>query len=253
VTQSANKPGQPGIANPETDAAAEALRIARSPKLRARLAPYLPELPIFPLYKVQLFPSAVLPLYVFEPRYRAMTADCLTRGGIMAVASLRPGYGSAYAGRPPVRRIAGIGRIVAHRQNPDGTYNILLRGLARVVICSELPETPDCLYRKVRARILADRWPQDFDLQGARRTLIALTERLASLVPHGGEALRALCAGDLPSRRLCDVLSAALVWPPKLRRRLLELRDLPARVDLLSAELARLCVKLQGGAGSGAN
>jgi Lon protease-like protein len=228
---------------------------ARSSKLQARLSPYLRELPIFPLYKVQLFPSAVLPLYIFEPRYRAMTAACLSRGGILAVASLRPGFRSAYAGRPPVRRVAGVGKIVAHRKNPDGTYNILLRGLARVVICSELPETADCPYREVRARLLTDRWPRSFDLVAARRTLIVLTEQLASLVPHGGEALRALCATAtaVPPRRLCDVLSAALVWPPQLRRRLLELRDLPVRIDLLSTELARLIAKLRGAPPSGAN
>ena len=31
-------------------------------------------LPIFPLHQVQLFPRAMLPLYVFEPHYRVMTA-----------------------------------------------------------------------------------------------------------------------------------------------------------------------------------
>jgi Lon protease-like protein len=220
---------------------------AKCRKLRRRLAPFLLKLPIFPLHKVQLFPRAILPLYVFEPRYRELTAACLERGGIMAVASLRPGFADAYSGRPPVRRIAGLGKIVAHRQNPDGTYNILLRGLARVKICAELPASDRIPYREVRARLLLDRWPCDFDLVAARQTLVVLTERLAALLPHGGDALRALCASELRPRRLCDVLAAALVWPQQARRQLLELRDLPARIDLLSAELARLIAKLQGG------
>ena len=54
-------------------------------------------------------------------------------------------------------------------------------------------------------------------------------------------------------RRLCDVLSAALVRPPRTRRQLLELRDISKRVDLLSAELARLIRELQGGTASGPN
>jgi Lon protease-like protein len=226
---------------------------AKCRKLQARLAPFLAQLPIFPLHQVQLFPSAMLPLYVFEPRYRELMAACLERGGIMAVAALRPGFRADYHGRPPVRRVAGIGKIVAHRQNPDGTYNILLRGLGRVVICEELPVSEHHSYREVRARLLRDRWPSGFDLQGARRLLVVLTERLASLIPDGGEALRTLCATEPRPRRLCDVLSAALVSLPQARQKLLELRDLPARIDLLSAELARLIAQLQGGARSGSN
>jgi Lon protease-like protein len=226
---------------------------AKSRKLVARLAPYLPELPIFPLDRVQLFPSAMLPLYVFEPRYRELTAACLKRGGIMAVASLRPGFAPDYHGRPPVRRIAGVGKIVAHRQNPDGTYNILLRGLGRVRIDDELPATEQRLFREVHAHLVRDRWPADFDLSVARRTLVVLTARLASLLPQGGEALRALCDAEQRPRRLCDVLSAALVRSHKVRRQLLELRDVPARMDLLSAELARMIAQLQGDTASGAN
>ena len=227
--------------------------VAKSRKLRARLAPFLAALPIFPLDRVQLFPGAMLPLYVFEPRYRELTAACLERGGIMAVPSLRPGYTNVYNGRPPVRRVAGIGKIVAHRKNPDGTYNILLRGLGRIHIDEELPATELRLFREVRARLLRDRWPHGFDLQVARRTLVVLTERLASLLPQGGEALRALCDSEERPRRLGDVLSAALIRSPRVRRELLELRDVPARMDLLSTELARMISQLQGNTASGAN
>jgi len=228
------------------------MKTARSLRLRRLLAPALSRLPIFPLDQVQLFPRALLPLYVFEPRYRELTAACLERGGIMAVAALRPGFRDDYYGRPPVRRIAGVGKIVAHRKNPDGTYNILLRGLGRVGICEELPASPQHSYREVRARLLTDRWPRSFDLAAARSTLVILIDRLATLLPQGGEALRSLCASE-PPRRLCDVLSAALVRPPRTRRRLLELRDLPGRIDLLSAELARLIHDLQGSTASGSN
>ena len=42
------------------------------------------ELPIFPLAQVVLFPRAIMPLHVFEPRYRRMLADCLARDRVMA-------------------------------------------------------------------------------------------------------------------------------------------------------------------------
>lgn len=230
------------------------------------------QLPIFPLYRVQLFPSSLLPLYVFEPRYRELTAACLEHGGIMAVASLRPGFREQYEGRPPIRRVAGVGKIVAHRKNPDGTYNILLRGLGRVRIVEELP--PERSFREVRARLLRDRWPRGFDLTSARDAVRVLVERLAGLLAQierssppgksgdGAGALRALLEGESPSAsgkpgkrvpgRFFDTLTAALVRDPRARQELLETPDLSRRADLLSGELARLVAhldRLGGGAG----
>ncbi|HEY8427238.1 MAG TPA: LON peptidase substrate-binding domain-containing protein, partial [Sandaracinaceae bacterium] len=80
----------------------------------------LAALPIFPLPSVVLFPGSVLPLHVFEPRYRAMMEDCVSRGPrAMAVALLRPGWERDYEGRPPVYEIAGAGRIVEWARRPD--------------------------------------------------------------------------------------------------------------------------------------
>jgi Lon protease-like protein len=247
-------------------------RHARDSRLRERLEPYLERLPIFPLYRVQLFPSSLLPLYVFEPRYREMTAACLEGGGggFMAVASLRPGFREQYEGRPPVRRTAGVGKIVAHRKNPDGTYNILLRGLGRVRIIEELP--PERSFREVRARLVRDRWPLSFDLSSARDAVRVLVERLAGLLAQierssppgppgssgpsgdGAGALRALLEGEPPSPpgqpgrrvpgRFFDTLTAALVRDPRARQKLLETADLSRRADLLSGELARLVAHL---------
>src|SRR5689334_23095164 len=49
-------------------------------------------LPIFPLPKVQLFPHALLPLHVFEPRYRDMVRDAMAGPRLIAVAALEPGF-----------------------------------------------------------------------------------------------------------------------------------------------------------------
>ena len=56
---------------------------------RERLRDKLQRLPIFPLYRVQLFPRAILPLYVFGPRYRVMTAACLAGHGLKVLAQLK--------------------------------------------------------------------------------------------------------------------------------------------------------------------
>ena len=56
----------------------------------------LEALPIFPLPNCVLLPGGLLPLHVFEPRYRELTRDCLAGDQLMAVARLRPGYESTY-------------------------------------------------------------------------------------------------------------------------------------------------------------
>ena len=230
--------------------------VAHSKRLVVELQPYLGRLPIFPLQRVQLFPKALLPLYVFAPRYRELTKACLERGGVMAVATLRtrpgePLTAEEYAGRPAVRAIAGAGKIVAHRLNTDGTYNILLSGLSRVHIDTELP--PERSFREVSAHMLCDRWPRDFDADAARQAMVVLTEKLSTLVPQGGEALRALCQVRRRPGKLADLLAAALIHEAQLRRKLLETSNVALRCEVVSAELARLVAQLQRHAGTDTN
>ena len=94
-------------------------------------------IPIFPLPEVVFFPDTVLPLHVFEPRYRQMIADCLAGDRWLGVAMLRPGWEKDYQGRPPVHDVAGAGEILQAEVLADGRFNILLDGRARVRILEE--------------------------------------------------------------------------------------------------------------------
>lgn len=96
--------------------------------------------PIFPLPEVVMFPCAVLPLHIFEPRYREMTADALLRDGYIATALLQPGFEPHYyTRRAPIHRVISVGKIIASEELDDGNFNILLRGLARARIQREVP------------------------------------------------------------------------------------------------------------------
>src|SRR6266567_2216926 len=112
----------------------------------------LAALPIFPLPNCVLLPGGLLPLHVFEPRYRELTRDSLAGHHLIGVARLRPGYEASYYGRPPVYERCGVGRIICSEELPDGRFALLLRGVARVEIARELP--PDRAYRRVEARVL---------------------------------------------------------------------------------------------------
>src|SRR5689334_12259387 len=87
----------------------------------------LTSLPIFPLPNCVLLPGGLMPLHVFEPRYRDLTRDCLAGTQLMAVARLRPGYETAYYGRPPVYDRCGVGRIICSEELPDGRFALLVR------------------------------------------------------------------------------------------------------------------------------
>ena len=79
------------------------------------------------LPEATLFPQALLPLFIFEPRYRRMLAESLDTHRLFAVAMLKPG-----ATRESPMGVAGLGLIRASVQNPDGTSHLVLQGLTRI-------------------------------------------------------------------------------------------------------------------------
>ncbi|HEX3850250.1 MAG TPA: LON peptidase substrate-binding domain-containing protein, partial [Polyangiaceae bacterium] len=80
----------------------------------------LAALPIFPLPNVVLFPGALLPLHVFEPRYRELARQVLSGRQLMAVARLKPGFEEHYEGRPPVFEVCGVGSVIDSVAHGDG-------------------------------------------------------------------------------------------------------------------------------------
>jgi Lon protease-like protein len=208
-------------------------------------------LAIFPLANVHLFPHAVLPLHVFEPRYRDLLRDALAEERLIAIASLEPGFEDDYAGRPPVRSVVGVGVIVGHEALEGGRANILLRGVARARIARELP--PDERYRRVDAQTLFDEVEAAFSPEVARETLVLLANRLAASLPSGGDTLRELVRATASPSALADVLAAALVTDPDERQGLLEEPRLAVRVDRVAGEIAAVLARLSNGPAGPAN
>ena len=97
------------------------------------------EIPLFPLPNVVLFPSALLPLHIFESRYRAMVADALESERLIGMVMLRPGWESQYEEAPDVYPVGCAGFITHADPLPDGRFNIMLRGLEKFRIVGERP------------------------------------------------------------------------------------------------------------------
>ena len=112
-----------------------------------------PEAPMFPLPGVFLFPMQLMPLHIFEPRYRQMIEDSMDGPGRILLATVPEAEQGELAGSPSVHAVAGLGEIARHQKLPDGRYLIWLAGLARVRI-DEVPS--DRPYRKARYDVMPE-------------------------------------------------------------------------------------------------
>ena len=86
------------------------------------------QLPLFPL-QVVLLPNEVLPLHIFEPRYRQMITDIELRRNLFGVAYFDPEGGST--GRPAIGSVGCVAEVREKSLLPDGRSNIVTSGVIR--------------------------------------------------------------------------------------------------------------------------
>src|SRR3954469_10817515 len=137
------------------------------------------EIPLFPLPNVALFPAALLPLHIFEPRYRAMVSDALDGERLIGMVMLRPGWEAHYELAPDVYSVGCAGFITHADRLPDGRYNIMLRGLEKFRINSERRARNGVeAYRIAQVDTIAER-PVDPDRAALRDTRARLERLIA--------------------------------------------------------------------------
>src|SRR6266403_2637710 len=99
------------------------------------------QLPVMPLPGAVLFPHALLPLYIFEPRYREMLEHALQRDRMFSVTLIKPSCPEWHAPED-FFHFATVGLIRACVGRDDGTSNLILEGLQRVRFAGFEQETP---------------------------------------------------------------------------------------------------------------
>jgi Lon protease-like protein len=202
-------------------------------------------LPIFPLPDITFFPGTVLPLHVFEARYRAMVVDALQkRPAWLAIVAFKPGFEADYAGKPAVREVCGAGQIAGSERLPTGRFNIVLRGECRIRIVTELPT--DTLYRVVRAERLED-LPATTDTTPMLGRVRASCRRLLETLGRPSDLLDAALADDQPPGVVADRIASAVLPNVALRQELLETLDVGERLTRLATGLDALVAELRGG------
>jgi Lon protease-like protein len=204
-------------------------------------------LPIFPLPDLTFFPRTMLPLHIFEARYRAMVTDCLARDRRLAVVGLKPGYEASYEGRPAVHEVSGVGRIVQWERLASGRYHLLHRGEGRVRIDRELPA--DTLYRMVAATPLGETGAGGAAVPALAERVKARCRQILAAVGQSGEDLRTMMEGLEGPAELCDQVASALVPAPATRQALLEELDVERRLERLTVALDDLLSQLTGEGG----
>jgi Lon protease-like protein len=200
--------------------------------------------PIFPLPDVTLFPRTLLPLHVFEARYRAMVADALARDRHICMVRLRPGYEPAYAGKPDVYAVGGLGEIVSCERLASGRYDLVLRGEARVRILQECPS--DTLYRLVVAERIAEVEPAT-DVTALVDRVRAACRTLLGVLGRPLDFLDAAFAEGQSPGAIADRISAGVLPGADVRQELLELTDVDLRLGRLALALEALVEELRRG------
>ena len=208
------------------------------------------EVPVMTLSQTVLFPQAMMPLFIFEPRYREMLSTVLEGDRIFAVAALDERDENAEVLETPYS-IAGVGVVRACKQNPDGTSNLILQGLARVQFENFVCEEP---YRRARIQqLISESDGNEETLGSIQPTLLALVQiqmRLGAEIPQ--EVLQFLSNLKEPESVL-DLAIYTLCPSGSFKQDLLETRGILSRFGkferFLRSQVDRLKLdrKLKGG------
>jgi Lon protease-like protein len=225
--------------------------------------------PLFPLDSVTLFPQQLLPLHIFEPRYRQMVAHALDGAGLIAMAVFDGfDWRQQYHARPKLRPIVCVGHIAGHERvagddslpsdddppafAPAPHCNIVLQGVCRARIVEEMAPDSVRLYRLARLEPIGIEGKQLgaelYDDEAMNAALDRARERVTSMLEGGplnklaqAEPLIEFLRNDeVPSEVALEVVGFKILSDPALRYRMLAEGDARARATMLLDELTGL-------------
>jgi len=208
------------------------------------------EVPVMTLPRATLFPQALLPLYIFEPRYRQMLTDTLKTERMFSVAMQKPGRT-----RESPCQVAGLGLIRVSVDHQDGSSHLILQGLTRVELRRTVQYKP---YRVQCIRPLQAA-PNDSVMVDALLAKVheLVQERLQTgafpfpfpLVKNSSGAKKKSAAANAPSLTakeilkylenlpdadpVADLVSCAVLPEPEQRQTILETVELEPRLKRL--------------------
>lgn len=192
--------------------------------------------PVFPLPNAVLFPHAVMPLHVFELRYRTMVRDALSGERLIAMALLKPGWERDDRGSTEFHRLGCLGRVEEVEWLPDDCYDLRLLGLTRVRLGDALREYP---YRAVRVHLLPEEPCTEDDplVASERHALLDVWRRLVGR--PGGRPAEAGGPVGVPFPALVNGVCMAAPLEPEEKLALLALDNVIERGHRVRELVAR--------------
>ena len=187
------------------------------------------EVPVMPLPGAVLFPNALLPLYIFEPRYREMLEHALQRDRMFSVTLIKPSCPEWHAAED-FFHLATVGLIRACVGRGDGTSNLVLQGLHRVRFTSFEQETP---FPVAKIAMFESSGDATVETAALGEKVLELDQKLKragrQLPPKVDRYLAQL--GDL--EMLGDLVASTFVEDPLRRQKILEEPSVNQRLRLL--------------------
>jgi Lon protease-like protein len=215
------------------------------------------EIPVMVLPNAILFPKAMLPIHIFEPRYRRMLSDVLHSHRMFSVALQKPG-----SSREKPASVAGLGLVRASVGNRDGTSNLVLQGIARIQLAETVRYKPyrvqkirplqtttsdgvvvDALAAKV-LELVAERLQQGYELPVHVLRQLSQSENDSTGSPlfSLNQIIQYLVSLEHPDQ-LADLISCTLLPGARERQIILETPQLEARlkhlISFLISEIKR--------------
>ncbi len=193
---------------------------------------------LFPLPDLVVFPHAMQPLHVFEPRYCEMLRESLASDQLIAMATIGATEGSTEP--PPLERYVCIGRVISHVANDDQKHNILLLGAQRARLRQELDTSRS--FRMAEVEVIPDVYPPAgaTTRQQLRRRLL---DAFQEVIPDAGEVhknLHELMAGQMPLGPITDIIAFTMQFASSIKLDLLGEGDVDRRAAQLAATLEQM-------------
>lgn len=193
------------------------------------------EVPVMTLPNTAFFPQALMPLHIFEPRYRHMLRDVLATNRLMAVAGIDVQRINDPDQFEPPHRVASVGIVRACQKNENGTSNLLLQGICRVEVTSIICDEP---YRRIAIRALASQpGASDQENQILRRELARLLKIKSRLSATALGEMAAFLKTVEDPEAFVDIAAFSLCDDAMLKQKLLETLNVRRRLELFGHRL----------------
>jgi ATP-dependent Lon protease len=188
---------------------------------------------LFPLPGLVMFPHAMQPLHIFEPRYVDMLRESLATDNLITMATLLDPHAVPLTSPPVISRTVCIGKIMSYAELAGDRHNILLVGMRRAKIRREIETTQS--FRIAQVDLI-----DDFYVPAATAGRQELKRRLLSsfgkiIPPKAGsqQTLHELMAGQMGIGPITDIIAYTLPFAPEDKLKLLEMSDVDARAEAL--------------------